>query len=89
MFDFPAPLVPRSLRKKSRDEMTPEEQEADAMEQIRIDRQIERKQNVALKLARDTARYQDEAAAAHAASVTPLAVLRALYEVTPNFMRYM
>jgi hypothetical protein len=86
MFDFPAPELPRKPRRK---DLSAEEQEAADMEDEVAERKIKMKQNFALKLARDTAAYRASVADKLAGDVSLLAVLRALHEATPNFMRYM
>ena len=87
MFNFPAPELPRAkLRRKG---MSAEEQEQADLEDEANERRLKVKQNLALKLARDTAAYRANVAGMLAGDITPLVVLRALHEATPQFMRFM
>ena len=87
IFDFRVPDLPRtSARRKA---LTAEEQERADMEDEVNERKIRMRQNLSLKLARDTAQYRASVADKLAGDVSVLAVLRAMHEATPNFMRYM
>ena len=87
MFDFPAPDLSRTAPRRKG--LSDEEQEQADMEDEVARRKMKAKQNLALKLARDTAAYRAGVADRLAGDVSPLAVLRALHEATPNFMRYL
>ena len=85
MFDFPAPELPRT--KVSRKGMSAEEREQ-AEDEV-LARRLKVQQSASLLLSREAAAYRDNVADKLAGSFTPLAVLRAMHEVTPSFMRYM
>ena len=87
MFDFPAPELPRT--KASRKGMSAEEREQAEMEDEVLARKLKVQQSASLLLSREAAAYRDNVADKLAGSYTPLAVLRAMHEVTPGFMRFM